>query len=181
MKYLKDNTKCPQCESRPIKECKPDNKFNVILRHLLKNVDVASKQVLIPVAIIESSCICPICLSLFKETAITKCHHRFCRDCIAKSMGVNSPCKNTCPLCRSHIVSCRSIYPDHAMDLIIEQFKCHHNRIRSKNIFDIVAKPHPTSLQLKSAPSHCADKIYFKISTPDIVTGNVNVIFKILQ
>jgi hypothetical protein len=137
--------------------------------------------------------VCSICLSIFNKTVITNCLHRFCRECIVKNMGVNSICKNTCPLCRNHISSCRSIYQDKAMDALVGLYKDfknrnakiqidsklsnEHERFRLKNIFDITIKPHPESLRLQSVANkipHChpENKVHLKIATPDIITGN---------
>jgi len=43
---------------------------------------------------------CPICLDTYERTAETVCGHRFCINCIIKSLHVNIQC----PMCRSHII-----------------------------------------------------------------------------
>ncbi|MCD7466855.1 hypothetical protein HAX54_003898 [Datura stramonium] len=43
---------------------------------------------------------CPICLGIIKRTRVVMgCQHRFCRECIDKSMRLGN---NECPACRIH-------------------------------------------------------------------------------
>ncbi|XP_017435014.1 putative E3 ubiquitin-protein ligase RING1a [Vigna angularis] len=43
---------------------------------------------------------CPICLGVIRKTKIVmECLHRFCGECIEKSIRL---CKNECPVCREH-------------------------------------------------------------------------------
>lgn len=107
---------------------KADDQFDLIVKNLIKNIDLVSKEISISSTTIENNCVCSICLSIFNKTVITNCLHRFCRECIVKNMGVNSICKNTCPLCRNHISSCRSIYQDKAMDALVGLYKDFKNR-----------------------------------------------------
>lgn len=61
---------------------------------------------------------CPICLSYMKKTYIVmECLHRFCGDCIQKSLRMGM---KECPSCRVHIPSRRSLRPDRTYDTIME-------------------------------------------------------------
>ncbi|GAB2301222.1 hypothetical protein Dimus_035256 [Dionaea muscipula] len=60
---------------------------------------------------------CPICLGIIKNTRTVKeCLHRFCRECIDKSMRLGN---NECPTCRTHCASRRSLTDDPRFDAII--------------------------------------------------------------
>ncbi|XP_059663186.1 putative E3 ubiquitin-protein ligase RING1a isoform X2 [Cornus florida] len=61
---------------------------------------------------------CPICLGIIKKTrTVMECMHRFCRECIDKSMRLGN---NECPACRTHCASRRSLRDDPRYDTIIE-------------------------------------------------------------
>uniref|UniRef100_A0A5B6ZTB0 Putative E3 ubiquitin-protein ligase RING1a n=1 Tax=Davidia involucrata TaxID=16924 RepID=A0A5B6ZTB0_DAVIN len=61
---------------------------------------------------------CPICLGIIKKTrTVMECMHRFCRECIDKSMRLGN---NECPACRTHCASRRSLRDDPRYDAIIE-------------------------------------------------------------
>ncbi|CAL0332900.1 unnamed protein product [Lupinus luteus] len=60
---------------------------------------------------------CPICLGIIKKTrTVMECLHRFCRECIDKSMRLGN---NECPACRTHCASRRSLRDDHNYDALI--------------------------------------------------------------
>ncbi|KAK9284294.1 hypothetical protein L1049_023465 [Liquidambar formosana] len=60
---------------------------------------------------------CPICLGIIKKTrTVMECLHRFCRDCIDKSMRLGN---NECPACRTHCASRRSLRDDPNYDTLI--------------------------------------------------------------
>ena len=52
---------------------------------------------------------CPICMESLDSSAtvVMSCKHRYCLDCVTKVLvGTGNECgKNSCPLCRSDIVS----------------------------------------------------------------------------
>ncbi|XVE66175.1 hypothetical protein DITRI_Ditri08aG0059300 [Diplodiscus trichospermus] len=60
---------------------------------------------------------CPICLGIIKKTrTVMECLHRFCRECIDKSMRMGN---NECPACRTHCASRRSLRDDPNYDALI--------------------------------------------------------------
>ncbi|XP_004487268.1 putative E3 ubiquitin-protein ligase RING1b isoform X2 [Cicer arietinum] len=60
---------------------------------------------------------CPICLGIIKKTrTVMECLHRFCRECIDKSMRLGN---NECPACRTHCASRRSLRDDPNYDGLI--------------------------------------------------------------
>ncbi|PON34838.1 TNF receptor-associated factor [Parasponia andersonii] len=60
---------------------------------------------------------CPICLGIIKKTrTVMECLHRFCRECIDKSMRMGN---NECPACRTHCASRRSLRDDPNYDNLI--------------------------------------------------------------
>ncbi|KAM2994319.1 hypothetical protein FF2_046304 [Malus domestica] len=60
---------------------------------------------------------CPICLGIIKKTrTVMGCLHRFCRECIDKSMRMGN---NECPACRTHCASRRSLRDDPKYDALI--------------------------------------------------------------
>ncbi|CAI0460998.1 unnamed protein product [Linum tenue] len=60
---------------------------------------------------------CPICLGIIKKTrTVMECLHRFCRECIDKSMRFGN---KECPACRTHCASRRSLRDDPNYDALI--------------------------------------------------------------
>ncbi|KAA8515229.1 hypothetical protein F0562_018541 [Nyssa sinensis] len=60
---------------------------------------------------------CPICLGIIQKTrTVMECLHRFCRECIDKSMRLGN---NECPACRTHCASRRSLRDDPNYDTLI--------------------------------------------------------------
>ncbi|PSS10222.1 E3 ubiquitin-protein like [Actinidia chinensis var. chinensis] len=60
---------------------------------------------------------CPICLGIIRKTrTVMECLHRFCRECIDKSMRLGN---NECPACRAHCASRRSLRDDPNFDALI--------------------------------------------------------------
>ncbi|XP_027347402.1 putative E3 ubiquitin-protein ligase RING1a isoform X2 [Abrus precatorius] len=60
---------------------------------------------------------CPICLGIIRKTrTVMECLHRFCRECIDKSMRLGN---NECPACRTHCASRRSLRDDPNYDALI--------------------------------------------------------------
>lgn len=111
--YFEENPfgACPQCKrenkplaSKALKKYRTDNIYDLLINTLLKDVNVISKELLISLTTIEEHFTCPICLSVYKDTIITECLHRFCRSCITKSL-VMETCKNKCPICKNGIES----------------------------------------------------------------------------
>ncbi|CDY13113.1 BnaA09g17040D [Brassica napus] len=60
---------------------------------------------------------CPICLGIIKKTrTVMECLHRFCRECIDKSMRLGN---KECPACRKRCASRRSLRDDPTFDALI--------------------------------------------------------------
>lgn len=60
---------------------------------------------------------CSICLGIIRKTrTVMECLHRFCRECIDKSMRLGN---NECPACRKHCASRRSLRDDPKFDALI--------------------------------------------------------------
>ncbi|KAL5575380.1 hypothetical protein UlMin_017079 [Ulmus minor] len=71
----------------------------------------------IKLAEIRKSVQCPICLGIIRKTrTVMECLHRFCRECIDKSMRLGN---NECPACRTHCASRRSLRDDPNYDNLI--------------------------------------------------------------
>ncbi|XP_017236202.1 putative E3 ubiquitin-protein ligase RING1a isoform X1 [Daucus carota subsp. sativus] len=94
---------------------------------------------------------CPICLGIIRKTrTVMECLHRFCRECIDKSMRLGN---NECPACRTHCASRRSLRDDPKYDALIsalypdidkyeeEELAFHEEeRTRYKQIQDSIAQ-----------------------------------------
>jgi hypothetical protein len=73
-------------------------------------------EVAVPVEQVESELTCPICLSILRDTTIVmECLHRFCNECLKRSMIE----RMECPSCRQHIPSRRSLRRDLNFDGLI--------------------------------------------------------------
>ncbi|CAI8618250.1 unnamed protein product [Vicia faba] len=61
---------------------------------------------------------CPICLGIIRNTStVMECLHRFCRECIHKSIRLGN---KECPTCRVHCPSKRSLRDDPSYDALIQ-------------------------------------------------------------
>lgn len=94
---------------------------------------------------------CPICLGIIRKTrTVMECLHRFCRECIDKSMRLGN---NECPACRTHCPSRRSLRDDPNYDALIaalypdidsyeqEELAFHEDeKARNKQIQDSIAE-----------------------------------------
>ncbi|KAM0919582.1 hypothetical protein ACQ4PT_008064 [Festuca glaucescens] len=73
--------------------------------------------ILVKLAEIRKEVQCPICLGIIRKTrTVMECLHRFCRDCIDKSMRLGN---NECPACRTHCARRRSLRDDPNYDALI--------------------------------------------------------------
>ncbi|KAM1245445.1 hypothetical protein ACFX13_037509 [Malus domestica] len=73
--------------------------------------------VIVKLAEIRKEVQCPICLGIIRKTrTVMECLHRFCRECIDKSMRLGN---NECPACRTHCASRRSLRDDPNYDSLI--------------------------------------------------------------
>ncbi|KAJ4763802.1 E3 ubiquitin-protein ligase [Rhynchospora pubera] len=73
--------------------------------------------IVVKLAEIRKEVQCPICLGIIRKTrTVMECLHRFCRDCIDKSMRLSN---NECPACRTHCASRRSLRDDPNFDALI--------------------------------------------------------------
>ncbi|KAG6480579.1 hypothetical protein ZIOFF_057163 [Zingiber officinale] len=75
------------------------------------------KFLFVKVADVREIVRCPICLGIIRKTrTVMECLHRFCRECIDKSMRLGN---NECPACRTHCASRRSLRDDPKYDALI--------------------------------------------------------------
>ncbi|BFZ04822.1 hypothetical protein BsWGS_07861 [Bradybaena similaris] len=83
----------------------------------------------------ESRYECPICLLVLREPRQTRCGHRFCRDCIIKSLRESS---NRCPVDNEPLRE-SDIYPDNFAKREILNFniKCPNNKDGCDKIFPL--------------------------------------------
>ncbi|KAG9439256.1 hypothetical protein H6P81_019421 [Aristolochia fimbriata] len=73
--------------------------------------------ILVKLSEIRKEVQCPICLGIIRKTrTVMECLHRFCRECIDKSMRLGN---NECPACRTHCASRRSLRDDPKYDALI--------------------------------------------------------------
>jgi E3 ubiquitin-protein ligase RNF1/2 len=73
--------------------------------------------VMVKLAEIRKEVQCPICLGIIRKTrTVMECLHRFCQECIDKSMRLGN---NECPACRTHCASRRSLRDDPNYDALI--------------------------------------------------------------
>ncbi|XP_058096145.1 putative E3 ubiquitin-protein ligase RING1a isoform X2 [Magnolia sinica] len=73
--------------------------------------------ILVKLSDIRKEVQCPICLGIIRKTrTVMECLHRFCRECIDKSMRLGN---NECPACRTHCASRRSLRDDPNYDSLI--------------------------------------------------------------
>ncbi|KAI8010573.1 putative E3 ubiquitin-protein ligase RING1a [Camellia lanceoleosa] len=76
-----------------------------------------SEWVLVELPALRTYVQCPICLGIIKKTrTVMECLHRFCRECIDKSMRMGN---NECPAC-THCASRRSLRDDPRFDALID-------------------------------------------------------------
>lgn len=82
-----------------------------------KEEDDDDEYVDVDLSAIREEMQCPICLGIIRKTrTVMECLHRFCRDCIDKSMRLGN---NECPACRTHCASRRSLRDDPNYDALI--------------------------------------------------------------
>ncbi|XP_042520306.1 putative E3 ubiquitin-protein ligase RING1a [Macadamia integrifolia] len=76
-----------------------------------------NEYVIVRLSDIRKEVQCPICLGIIRKTrTVMECLHRFCRECIDKSMRMGN---NECPACRTHCASRRSLRDDPNYDSLI--------------------------------------------------------------
>jgi len=79
-----------------------------------------SGEVLASLRAIRGELSCPICFRVMRETVVVKqCLHRFCSQCIQKSLRV---ARKECPICRIPIASRRFLRSDNDFDKLITIF-----------------------------------------------------------
>ncbi|XP_024529869.1 putative E3 ubiquitin-protein ligase RING1a [Selaginella moellendorffii] len=80
-------------------------------------VDGSNEYITVYLSEIRKEMQCPICLGIIRKTrTVMECLHRFCRECIDKSMRLGN---NECPACRTHCASRRSLRDDPNFDSLI--------------------------------------------------------------
>ncbi|KAH7283366.1 hypothetical protein KP509_34G003500 [Ceratopteris richardii] len=82
-----------------------------------KGPTTAEEYIEVDLSDIRKDVQCPICLGIIRKTrTVMECLHRFCRECIDKSMRLGN---NECPVCRTHCASRRSLRDDFNFDALI--------------------------------------------------------------
>ena len=78
-----------------------------------------ARTVTMSVKALNSDLVCRVCLGIIRRcTAVMECLHRFCGECIEKSLRFG---KKECPSCRVACPSRRNLRPDPLFDLLIRQ------------------------------------------------------------
>ncbi|KAM0952177.1 putative transcription factor C2H2 family [Dioscorea sansibarensis] len=78
---------------------------------------VKEEYIIVKLSDVRKEVQCPICLGIIRKTrTVMECLHRFCRECIDKSMRLGN---NECPACRTHCASRRSLRDDPNYDNLI--------------------------------------------------------------
>ena len=95
--------------------------------------------------------ICPICLDIMENVMVTKCLHRYCRDCIHKHLR-QVDVKRECPSCRINLNTNRSLRKDDAMDAVVNLFFA--NRAPRSRDDDTVSRPSDRNIARESARRH---------------------------
>ncbi|XP_050898078.1 putative E3 ubiquitin-protein ligase RING1a isoform X7 [Lathyrus oleraceus] len=80
--------------------------------------EVEERYLMVDLSSLRKEIECPICLGIIRNTStVMECMHRFCRDCIHKSIRLGN---NECPVCRAHCPSRRSLRDDPTYDALIQ-------------------------------------------------------------
>ncbi|CAL5213318.1 unnamed protein product [Lathyrus oleraceus] len=80
--------------------------------------EVEERYLMVDLSSLGKEIECPICLGIIRNTStVMECMHRFCRDCIHKSIRLGN---NECPVCRAHCPSRRSLRDDPTYDALIQ-------------------------------------------------------------
>ncbi|KAL7089002.1 hypothetical protein ACP275_13G161900 [Erythranthe tilingii] len=121
----------PPSPQPPLEEEKPDDSLQLSENHNQKETGDACDSdespyssdgekeefIVVKLAEIRKEVQCPICLGIIRKTrTVMECLHRFCRECIDKSMRLGN---NECPACRTHCASRRSLRDDPNYDALI--------------------------------------------------------------
>ncbi|KAL3509325.1 hypothetical protein ACH5RR_028726 [Cinchona calisaya] len=89
-----------------------------VIRSAIRNNDFNERLFFAQIFDARKDVECPICLGIIKKTrTVMGCLHRFCRECIDKSMRLGN---NECPACRIHCASRRSLRDNVDFDALIE-------------------------------------------------------------
>ncbi len=80
-------------------------------------LDSGQESVQMDLRWVKQDLTCPICLGLLRNTYTTmECMHRFCQDCIVRSLSSSS---KECPSCRERLPSKRNLRPDSFYDSLV--------------------------------------------------------------
>lgn len=139
-----------------------------------------------PLKALRSEFTCVICLDFIKNTRVVmECLHRFCEDCIEKSLRLG---KKECPICRVPVPSRRSLAPDPNFDRLIASIFGNLTELqRDEEEFDKRASPemdeHERAVGRKrrrvghyrSLPVQQIEKNTSEVETPPIMTEVVEI------
>ncbi|XP_070541795.1 E3 ubiquitin-protein ligase TRIM17-like [Ptychodera flava] len=73
----------------------------------------------IPVKALLENLTCPICMSVLNDTYMTRCGHRYCKECIKECVNR----RHKCPCCNADIASVKELVHDHQFNLLIQIIK----------------------------------------------------------
>lgn len=141
--------------------------------------------------------LCPICLDLIKNTMTTvECLHRFCSDCIVKSL---QPGNGQCPVCSMKIELKKNLKPDPKFDTLISMifpsrgmYKAFQNKVkenfnecREENEIELVLRVHPSPNSIDSCVKISRDVVrYVKAddhTTSKYFLSNFLKLFQLMQ
>lgn len=119
---------------------------------------------------------CPICLGLLQKTwTVMACLHRFCSDCLHKSLRADlGPNKShhECPACRIKLASRRSSNPDPYFDGIIKLFSSSYDD-NSTSIYSSNANASMSTQEVESYKKiHEQNVTNFKIRQNELKSHN---------
>ena len=119
---------------------------------------VRGKKVYVPVDYLRADVNCAICLNIMDNSAMTlECSHRFCKECIEKSIRLAS---NDCPTCRGKINTRRSLREDHRLDFLIRAIfgSVPEMEKREEELRKLIVRPNSSKLEIITTTSTSVDR-----------------------
>ena len=79
---------------------------------------------------------CGVCLGFLDTTLATTCLHRFCSECLQRSlrMDLGPKLHHECPACRAKLASRRASKPDVKFDKLVEIFAGFKRKISGEEV-----------------------------------------------
>lgn len=91
-------------------------------------------------SISEDDLSCPICCRIMERVMVTNCSHRFCYECIVKSIYKSG---KQCPICRSKLTSKRQLNSEPDLDKIISENYSGNSVLNLSDDIKLILKPYP--------------------------------------